>query len=75
MKPSTCNVYIRGLNSFLSWLHEYEFITEPLKIKLLKTIQYKYRGLLKLAESGTELRILRNNSFVEYVKQVAFPVT
>jgi site-specific recombinase XerD len=39
MKPSTCNVYIRGLNSFLSWLHENEFITEPLKIKLLKTEQ------------------------------------
>ncbi|HZH92185.1 MAG TPA: tyrosine-type recombinase/integrase [Pyrinomonadaceae bacterium] len=39
LKPSTCNVYIRGLNSFLSWLHEYEFITEPLKIKLLKTEQ------------------------------------
>lgn len=39
MKPSTCNVYIRGINSFLSWLHKNEFITEPLKIKLLKTEQ------------------------------------
>jgi len=39
IKPSTCNVYIRGMNSFLSWLHENEFITEPLKIKQLKIEQ------------------------------------
>ena len=39
MKPATCNVYIRGMNSFLSWLHESEYIPEPLKIKQLKTEQ------------------------------------
>ena len=39
MKPATCNVYIRGMNSFLSWLHENEHISEPLKIKQLQTEQ------------------------------------
>jgi site-specific recombinase XerD len=39
MKPETCNVYIRGLNSFLSWLFESEHISEQLKIKQLKTEQ------------------------------------
>lgn len=39
MKPETCNVYIRGMNSFLSWLFENEQISEKLKIKQLKTEQ------------------------------------
>jgi len=30
-----CNVYIRSINSFLSWLHESGHIREPLKIKQL----------------------------------------
>lgn len=39
IKPETCNVHIRGLNSFLSWLFENEHISEKLKIKQLKTEQ------------------------------------
>lgn len=30
-----CNVYIRSFNSFLSWLHQEGFTSEPLKIKQL----------------------------------------
>lgn len=32
----SCNVYIRGINSFLTWLHENGHITERLRIKQLK---------------------------------------
>lgn len=39
IKPETCNVYIRGMNSFLSWLFENELTDEHLKIKQLKTEQ------------------------------------
>jgi integrase/recombinase XerD len=39
MKPETCNVYIRGMNSYLSWLFENEYTSEHLKIKQLKTEQ------------------------------------
>ncbi|HEX8177264.1 MAG TPA: tyrosine-type recombinase/integrase [Pyrinomonadaceae bacterium] len=39
VKPETCNVYIRGMNSFLGWLFENEFISERLKVKQLKTEQ------------------------------------
>jgi integrase/recombinase XerD len=39
LKPETCNVHIRGMNSFLSWLFENEFISEHLKMKQLKTEQ------------------------------------
>jgi integrase/recombinase XerD len=36
ISPVTCNVYIRGVNSFLSWLHENNHTTERLKAKQLK---------------------------------------
>ena len=36
LKTATINCYIRGMNSFLSWLHENEHIQEQLRIKLLK---------------------------------------
>jgi integrase/recombinase XerD len=39
IKPVSCNTYIRGINSFLTWLYENEYIPEPLKIKQLKTEQ------------------------------------
>lgn len=39
MKPSTCNCYIRGINSFLGWLSENQHISEPLKLKQLKCEQ------------------------------------
>ena len=32
----TCNIYIRSINSFLTWLFENGHIREPLKIKQLK---------------------------------------
>jgi len=37
LSATSCNVYIRGVNSFLSWLHENEHTAEHLKIKQLKT--------------------------------------
>jgi integrase/recombinase XerD len=36
MSVGCLNSYIKGINSFLDWLHENELITEHLKIKLLK---------------------------------------
>jgi site-specific recombinase XerD len=36
LKPVSCNTYIRGINSFLKWLYENEYIPEHLKIKQLK---------------------------------------
>src|SRR5436309_2927978 len=35
VQPGGCNMYIRTINSFLSWLHEEGHIPEPLRIKLL----------------------------------------
>lgn len=37
--PGAINAYIRGINSFLSWLHENEHLSEHLKIKQLKREQ------------------------------------
>ena len=39
MSPVTCNTYIQGLNSFLSWLRENEYIGERLTLKQLKCEQ------------------------------------
>ena len=36
LSPISCNIYIRSINSFLSWLAENGHIREPLKIKQLK---------------------------------------
>lgn len=36
MKTVTMNCYIRGVNSFFSWLHENHYLSEPLTIKQLK---------------------------------------
>ncbi len=35
LSPGACNVYIRSLNSFLSWLHEGGYVTEPLRLRQL----------------------------------------
>lgn len=35
VKPVTCNIRIRGMNSFLSWLHEQGLTSEHLRIKQL----------------------------------------
>lgn len=39
ISTGACNAYIRGINSFLSWLHENEHTTDHLKIKYLKDEQ------------------------------------
>lgn len=39
MKPVTCNTYIRGMNSFLTWLFENGHTSENLKIKQLRCEQ------------------------------------
>jgi site-specific recombinase XerD len=35
LSPGACNVYIRSFNSFLSWLHEGGYVTEPLRLRQL----------------------------------------
>lgn len=35
--PTTCNITIREINSFLSWLHENDYTKDHLKMKQLKT--------------------------------------
>lgn len=37
LKPTSCNISIRAINSYLGWLHENEFVKERLKIKQLKS--------------------------------------
>jgi site-specific recombinase XerD len=32
-KPASCNISIRAINSYLSWLYENEFVKERLRIK------------------------------------------
>lgn len=33
--PGACDVYIRSINSFLTWLQSEGYLTEPLKVKQL----------------------------------------
>jgi integrase/recombinase XerD len=35
LSPGACNVYIRSINSFLTWLHENSYVTEPLRLRQL----------------------------------------
>lgn len=37
LSPVSCNTYISGINSFLTWLYENEYTSQHLKIKELKT--------------------------------------
>lgn len=37
LKPTTCNISIRAMNSYLRWLYENELVKDWLKIKQLKT--------------------------------------
>jgi site-specific recombinase XerD len=39
LSAASTNDYIRGMNSFLSWLHENEYTTEHFKIKKVKEEQ------------------------------------
>jgi site-specific recombinase XerD len=36
LKPTSCNISIRAINSYLAWLYENQFIKKPLKVKQLK---------------------------------------
>lgn len=36
LKPTSCNISIRAINSYLGWLYENEFVKERLRIKQLK---------------------------------------
>lgn len=35
LSPGACNVYIRSINSFLTWLRENNYVTEPLRLRQL----------------------------------------
>jgi site-specific recombinase XerD len=35
LSPGACNVYIRSVNSFLTWLHSEGYVTEPLRLRQL----------------------------------------
>lgn len=35
LSPGGCNVYIRSMNSFLTWLHSEGYVTEPLRLRQL----------------------------------------
>ncbi len=35
LSPGACNVYIRSMNSFLTWLHTEGYVTEPLRLRQL----------------------------------------
>ena len=35
LSPGACNVYIRSINSFLTWLHSESYVTEPLRLRQL----------------------------------------
>src|SRR4051812_27320982 len=37
IKDTTCNMTIREINSFLSWLHENDYTKDHLKMKQLRT--------------------------------------
>ena len=37
LSPISCNTYISGINSFLTWLHENGYTTERLRMRELKT--------------------------------------
>jgi site-specific recombinase XerD len=39
LTPGGCNMYIRTINSYLSWLHEGKDLDQPLKVKLLRAPQ------------------------------------
>jgi integrase/recombinase XerD len=51
--PGGCNVYIRGINSFLSWLKEEGYVTEHLRLRLLSSPAKPLRGI-----SDSEIRSL-----------------
>lgn len=41
LKPGGCNMYIRTVNSFLSWLKEEDQISTPLRVKILRAPQHQ----------------------------------
>lgn len=55
LKPTSCNISIRAINSYLGWLHENEFVKERFKIKQLK----EERKVIKPYTDEELQRILR----------------
>ncbi|MDQ3180626.1 MAG: tyrosine-type recombinase/integrase, partial [Acidobacteriota bacterium] len=53
ISPVSCNTYIRGINSFLTWLYENEHTKERLKIKQLKCEQK-----IKKTFGQTEIKLI-----------------
>jgi site-specific recombinase XerD len=45
LSPGGCNVYMRSMNSFCSWLHEQELTPQRLRLKLLPNPRKPLRGL------------------------------
>jgi site-specific recombinase XerD len=58
LTPGGCNMYIRTINSYLSWLHEERDLDQPLKVKLLRAPQ-KQLTLL----SDADIRATRQQGF------------
>lgn len=55
MTPGGCNMYIRTVNSYLTWLHEEGVLPAPLKIKLLPDPKKPLRTF-----SNAEIRLILN---------------
>jgi site-specific recombinase XerD len=66
LSPGACNVYIRSMNSFLSWLHQGGYVTEPLRLRQLpkpNTIIRIFTDTLKLSLSTVQ-RTSTNKGFM-----------
>ena len=46
LSPGACNVYIRSINSFLTWLHSESYVTEPLKAPAASSSQEGHSYLI-----------------------------
>lgn len=55
LKAGGCNMYIRTINSYLTWLHEEGELPQPLKIKLLPDPKKPLRTF-----SNAEIRLILN---------------
>jgi hypothetical protein len=65
LTPGGCNMYIRTINSYLSWLHEERDLDQPLKVKLLRAPQ-KQLTLL----SDADIRATRQQGFTLACREV-----
>ena len=60
LMPSGINLYVRTVNSYLTWLHEEGHLPEALKLKLLKTPQ---RQLILLTSADLKAILLHRPKF------------